>query len=153
MLQRSPKHFQDEHADLQSFTFDCAYLGFAAGSCRSAILGSQFARAIWDVHQEAPFIPELILSTKLDDEHYDRNIGRVRTDLSRFDADQDRLYFVSAAVQAVVTGWSLFAHALHSARLTQFVEFREAALDSVDRLVSGWSDRVDTIRGKGRLAK
>ena len=80
--------------------------------------------------------------TKVDDEHYRRNVDRIRLELERFDADQDRLHFVQAAVQAVVTGWSLFAHAPHSSRLTQFVDFREAALDSVDKLVVGWSDRV-----------
>ena len=102
----------------------------------------EFGRAIWDVQQEAPFTPELIMITKVDDEHYRRNVERIGLELKRFDADQDRLHFVQAAVQAVVTGWSLFAHAPHSSRLTQFVDFREAALDSVDKLVAGWSDRV-----------
>ena len=103
----------------------------------------EFGRAIWDVQQEAPFTPELIMITKVDDEHYCRNANRIRLELGRFEADQDRLHFVQAAVQAVVTGWSLFANAPHSSRLTQFVDFREAALDSVDKLVAGWSDRVD----------
>ena len=110
----------------------------------------EFGRAIWDVQQEAPFTPELIMITKVDDEHYRRNVERIGLELKRFDADQDRLHFVQAAVQAVVTGWSLFAHAPHSSRLTQFVDFREAAFDSVDKLVAGWSDRVaETSVGSG----
>jgi TetR/AcrR family tetracycline transcriptional repressor len=110
-----------------------------------------FGRAIWDVQGEAPFTPELILSTRIDEEHYLRTVARIGLELSRFEADQDRLLFVQSAVQAVVTGWSLFAHAPHASRLTQFVDFREAALDSVDKLVAGWSDRVDEIPGSVML--
>lgn len=101
-----------------------------------------FGRAIWEVQREAPFAPELILTTQLDNAHYERAVARITQQLSRYDADQGQLEFIQAAVQAVVLGWSVFANTSQASRMEQFVDFREAALDSVDKLVSGWSDKV-----------
>lgn len=102
----------------------------------------EFGRAIWDVQQESRYSPLLILTTQMDEQHFERSVELAAKELRRFDADQEQLFFVQSAVQAVITGWSVFANSAYSEKMSRFVDFREAALNSIDTLVAGWSDKL-----------
>lgn len=101
-----------------------------------------FGAAIWEVQQSARFAPMLILTAQLDDAHFNRSVERVGREMAMFDADQDHLLFVQSAVQAVITGWSTFAHSAYSEKMERFIDFRQAAMDSVDALVSNWETKI-----------
>lgn len=101
----------------------------------------EYGKAIWEVQQEAKFAPALILNIQLDEEHFERSVDLAKNQLKRFDADQEKLFFIQAAVQAVVTGWSIFALSSYSSKVSRFVNFKEDALNSVDTLVKGWEER------------
>jgi hypothetical protein len=45
--------------------------------------------------------------TQLDEAHFLRSIDRIRGELASFDADQDQIFFIQTAVEAVITGQSL----------------------------------------------
>ena len=104
----------------------------------------EFGKAIWDVQHEARYSPLLILTTHMDEQHFARSVELAANELRRFDADQEQLFFVQSAVQAVITGWSVFANSTYSEKMGRFVDFRDAALNSVDTLVAGWSDKLAT---------
>lgn len=101
-----------------------------------------FGKAIWDVQQEARYSPLLILTTQLDEQHFARSIELAANELRRFEGDQEQLFFVQTAVQAVVTGWSVFANSAYSEKMGRLLDLREAALNSVDTLVAAWSDKL-----------
>jgi len=112
----------------------------------------EFGRAIWDVQQEARYSPLLILTTQLDEQHFAQSVELAANELRRFDADQEQLFFVQTAVQAVITGWSVFAHSAYSEKMGRFVDFREAALNSVDTLVAGWGEKLSAPKRR-RVAR
>ena len=101
-----------------------------------------YGLAIWDIQQEEKFSPLLILNTQLDEAHFQQTMRWIRTDLGAFPADQEKLFFLQTAVQAVVTGWSVFANAQYSDKVARFIDFREAAMDSVDSLVKSWEPKI-----------
>lgn len=100
-----------------------------------------FGEAIWDVQQEARYAPALLLSTHLEEEHFVRSHDRLRREIRPFDLDQEKLFSIQAAVQAVVTGWSIFAHTSYSDKVGRYVDFREAARNSVSALIQGWDTK------------
>ena len=102
----------------------------------------EFGRAIWDVQQEARYAPLLILTTTLDEAHFERTVQMARKGLEQFDADQEQLFFVQSAVQAVITGWSVLTKSARSDKMAQLFDYREAALGSVDSLVKGWEGKI-----------
>jgi TetR/AcrR family transcriptional regulator, tetracycline repressor protein len=101
-----------------------------------------FGEAIWGVQQEARYAPALLLNIHLDEEHFVRSADRLRNEIMPFGLDQEKLFFIQSAVQAVVTGWSIFAHATYSDKVGRYVDFREAALSSVRALIQGWEPKM-----------
>lgn len=103
----------------------------------------EFGKAIWDVQQEATFAPQLIFSTKLDDEHFEESLEMARRELAKFDVNQEQAFFIQSAVQAVVTGWTIFANSAYSEKMGRYFAFREAAMSSIDQLIDGFSKGSD----------
>lgn len=101
-----------------------------------------FGGAIWDVQQEHPYAPLLILQTPMDEAHFGGTVNQVRQAIAVFDADQDTLFFVQSAVQAVVTGWSIFGNSAYAIKISRIVDCRAAALNSVQALVDSWEGKV-----------
>lgn len=102
----------------------------------------EFGRAIWDVQQEARYAPLLILTTTLDDVHFERTVQMARQELEQFDVDQEQLFFIQSAIQAVITGWSVLTKSARPQNMARLFDFREAALGSVDSLVKGWEGKI-----------
>lgn len=67
---------------------------------------------------------------------------RIKSQLSAFPVDQDKLFLLQSAVQAVVTGWSVFGNARYAEKVEQFFNFRDAAMDSVESLVKSWEPKI-----------
>lgn len=101
-----------------------------------------YGAAIWDVQREERFAPLLILNTQLDEAHFQATLVRIKSQLSAFPVDQDKLFFLQSAVQAVVTGWSVFANARYAEKVEQFINFKDAAMDSVESLVKSWEPKI-----------
>lgn len=101
-----------------------------------------FGEAIWEVQQEERFSPVLILTTQLDEEHFQQTLDRLHAELAKFDVDQEQAFFLQAAVQAIITGWSIFANASYSEKVGRFVDFKEAALSSIDALIESRAGKV-----------
>ena len=102
----------------------------------------EFGRAIWRVQQEMKAAPLLIMNTRLDEERFERSVAGVRAALARFDVDPEKLMFIQSAVQAVVTGWSIFAHSAYAEKMQRMFDIEDQALRSVDAVVRGWEDAI-----------
>jgi TetR/AcrR family tetracycline transcriptional repressor len=105
-----------------------------------------FGRAIWRVQAEVKAAPLLILTTQMDDEHFERSVKDLRVALAGFGAEREELMVIQSAVQAVVTGWSIFANSPYAEKMGRMFDFEDQAIRSVDSLVRGWED---TMTGKG----
>ena len=106
----------------------------------------QFGRAVWDAQQDAKFATLLILTTSLDEQHFQSSVDVTRAELARYDADQEQLFYVQSAVQALATGWAVLANAPYAEKIDRMFDLRAGALASIDALVESWSARVS--RGK-----
>jgi TetR/AcrR family tetracycline transcriptional repressor len=101
-----------------------------------------FGEAMWDVHEEYPFTPLLLMTAARGPDHAARNSARLQAVLSRFDADPKALYLTQSAIQAVVTGWSVLSHTYPDWTVVGLPTYRESMTLSVARLVEGWSGLV-----------
>ena len=107
----------------------------------------EFGRAIWKVQQDVLAAPLLILTTKMDEEHFERSVNDVRTALAQFGPEREELMFLQSAIQATVTGWSIFASSAYAEKMGRMFDFEEQALRSVDSLVAGWEDTLRQKKG------
>ena len=101
-----------------------------------------FGEAIWEVQHEERFASALIMSNQIDEEHFQRSVDRVHAELSRFEADPERLFFVQSAIQAIMTGWSIFSNAAYADKLGKFVDFKAAAMNSAQALIDSWEAQI-----------
>lgn len=102
----------------------------------------EFGRAIWNQHQQTRYAPMLLLTTTLDDVHFERTVQMAQEQLEQFDADQAQLFSLQSAVQAVMTGWAVLTTAARSEKMAELFDYREAALASVDSLVRGCEAKI-----------
>ncbi|MCX7283860.1 MAG: helix-turn-helix domain containing protein [Novosphingobium sp.] len=98
-----------------------------------------FGRAIWEVQDIYPFTGELITASMLDAEYFRRTTARLQATLARFGEDVDVLMRLQSSVQALMTGWSTFAHARYAGQLGQMFDVEAVAFDSLDALIKGWA--------------
>lgn len=112
----------------------------------------EFGKAIWQVQQEQQFAPQLILAAQLDDEGIKRTIARIMEELAKFDRDTEQLFFIQSAVQAVITGWSIFAHTSYSDKVGRLVNFHDAAMSSIDALIQTWEPMIRPVDARQTIS-
>lgn len=98
-----------------------------------------FGRAIWQVQRETPPASLLIAATDLGDDHFDEARRKIVEQIEKYDGPVEFLLNVQSAVQALVTGWSVFAHSRFSSRLDREIQIDTLVSESISSLVRGWS--------------
>ena len=97
-----------------------------------------FGRAIWQVQNTYPFTGELITASMLDQERFERTLGRLRSAFASFGPPVDELMGLQSSVQSLMTGWSTFARARFAGQLGQVLDVKGLAFESLDALIRGW---------------
>ncbi len=98
----------------------------------------EFGRAIWEVQETYPFSGELITASMLDEDFFKRTMARLVTTLTGFGPPVKALLELQSAVQALMTGWSTFAHARYAGQLGRILDVERLAFESLDAMIEGW---------------
>ena len=98
-----------------------------------------FGRVLLDTQRQIPDFGRLGTSRDMDDALFGRTVERIRGKLEQLDMPFDEAVKLQSAIQALTTGWSAFANAPYSAKLSTLFEPHEAAARSLDALIEGWS--------------
>lgn len=116
-----------------------------------------FARALWRDQGTLRDFGRLVTSTQLDTAQVVRTVDHLKRKLARLDIEESSALHIQSSVQALVTGWSAFAHAPYATKLG--IAFDEALMRDVDALIAGKaielglaSKRTTASRSKARPA-
>jgi TetR/AcrR family tetracycline transcriptional repressor len=94
-----------------------------------------FARALWRDQGTLRDFGRLVTSTQLDTAQVTRTVDHLRRKMAPLDIDASRALHIQSSIQALVTGWSAFAHAPYATKLG--IAFEQALMRDVDALIAG----------------
>jgi TetR/AcrR family tetracycline transcriptional repressor len=95
-------------------------------------------RSIWRVLLDYPDSAILIMSANIGADQFARNTACVREALARLDLPVEQLMPLQSGIQALMTGWSTFAHASYAEWLEEMLSLEAAAFSTLDAMVDGW---------------
>ncbi len=98
-----------------------------------------FGQALLRTQAETPDFGRLTTTTALTEACFSQTMARIREKLSGLDMPLDAAVELQSAVQALITGWSDFAHAPYAGLLRREIDLEDVALRSLDALIAGWS--------------
>lgn len=97
-----------------------------------------FGIALWHTQNEVRDFGRLITAADVGEQQFARTAELIRVRLRKLDMPIDQAVDLQSSVQALISGWSIFAHAPYAQLLTQFVDFDQVAMRSLDALIDGW---------------
>ncbi|MEO0031852.1 MAG: hypothetical protein RIS94_1610 [Pseudomonadota bacterium] len=101
-----------------------------------------FGRAIWDGQERTPCSAMLISQAELDERYFIEKVTVIREALAPWaDAPVD-LFRLQSAVQALISGWSMFAQTSYAPHIDRALDLRAAAFESLDALIAGYEAGV-----------
>ena len=98
-------------------------------------------RAVWDNLIDYPDSGLLIMTADLSEEQFNRNNSAIRQKLEKYEIDTEDGYRLLSGIQALITGWTTFAHSPYVDRLESVLNIKESAMDTLDAMVLGWPAR------------
>jgi TetR/AcrR family transcriptional regulator, tetracycline repressor protein len=131
-------HFPDKDALL------AAVLEKIFNSCLDSVPASRnwqtwmrsFGRALWRKQGIRDF-GRLITTTDIDATQLHRTRERIRSKLAGLDMPEAEAMRLQSSIQALVSGWSAFAHAPYAPALSRLFSFRKMAMNDVELLIVG----------------
>lgn len=96
-----------------------------------------FGIAMWRTQQDTRDFGRLVTTTALGDAHLERIYNRIRDALESTDLGLEEAYRIQSSVQALVLGWSAFAHAPYAAKLAERLDFNAMVLEDLELLIAG----------------
>lgn len=100
-----------------------------------------FGLILWQTQYEVRDFSRLIATTEIDETQFERTAALIRTRLEGLDLPPDEAVQLQSAVQALMTGWSTFAHVPYARLLAELFDLDSIALKSLDALIAGWPYR------------
>jgi hypothetical protein len=92
-------------------------------------------------HCSQAVLGHLIATTEIDETQFERATALIRTRLEGLYLPPDEAVQLPSAVQALMTGWSTFAHVPYARLLAELFDLDSIALKSLDALIAGWPYR------------
>jgi TetR/AcrR family transcriptional regulator, tetracycline repressor protein len=96
-----------------------------------------FGATLWKEQQNLRDFGRLVTTTALPPEQLARTDQRIRLKVADLDLPEDVARRMQSSVQALITGWSAFAHAPYADQLVQ--SFEATALEDLEALLAGWA--------------
>lgn len=107
-----------------------------------------FARALWRDQGMLRDFGRLVTSTQLDTAQVTRTVDHLKRKLAPLDLEESRALHIQSSIQALVTGWSAFAHAPYAAKLG--ISFEQALMRDVDALLAGKAIELGVAKKRKR---
>lgn len=142
-------HFPDKNALLAAVcerVFGQGLDAVPAGTDWVAFLRA-FGLALWAARSSLRDFGRMITTVDLPADLLARMHGRLRERLAVLDLPLAEGLQLQASVQALVTGWSAYAHAPYAASLERYVDFDERVREDLENLLAG-AQRRRVTRGR-----
>jgi TetR/AcrR family tetracycline transcriptional repressor len=101
-----------------------------------------FGQALWKKQDGIRDFGRLITTTDIDAQQLARTRERIRNRVAHLDMPEAEAMRLQSSIQALVSGWSAFAHAPYAPRLSRLFSFRKMAMHDLELLIVG----VETSR-------
>lgn len=96
-----------------------------------------FGEVMWRTQRATRDFNRLVATTQISDEQMARTLGRIRAAVGGLDMDEAEAMRIQSSIQAMVLGWSTFAHAPYAAKLAQLLDFDQLVRENLDLLLAG----------------
>lgn len=96
-----------------------------------------FGRALWRTQNAVRDAGRLITTTDVGSAQLARSDERLRSKVRSLDLPEAQAMRLQATIQALITGWSAFAHAPYARSLATTPSLEEMALQDLDAIISG----------------
>jgi len=100
-----------------------------------------FGQILWQTQYDVRDFGHLIATAEIDEAQFARTAALIRSRLEGLDLPADEAVQLQSAVQALMTGWSTFAHVPYARLLAELFDLDSIALKSLDALIAGWPVR------------
>lgn len=111
-----------------------------------------FGQNLWKTQDSVRDFGRLITTTEIDEAQLVRTWERIREKVAGLDMPEDEAMRLQSSIQALVTGWSAFAHAPYATSLSRRYSFREMAMNDLELLIRGKEQsQAGTTRSASRV--
>jgi TetR/AcrR family tetracycline transcriptional repressor len=105
-----------------------------------------FGEAMWRTQRDTRDFNRLVATTPLRDEQLGRTMGRLRAAVAGLDMEEAEAMRIQSGIQALVLGWSTFAHAPYADRLGQLLDFDQNVRENLELLLAGEAQKLGIAR-------
>jgi TetR/AcrR family transcriptional regulator, tetracycline repressor protein len=105
-----------------------------------------FGSALWRRQNSVRDFGRLITSTDIDEVQLARTSARLRDMVRHLNLQEDQAMRLQSTIQALVTGWSAFAHAPYAKSLPLIQSFEAMVLDDLETVIAGQSTKLQKRR-------
>jgi TetR/AcrR family tetracycline transcriptional repressor len=102
-----------------------------------------FGKAMWKAQLTTRDFSRLVTTTNIDAAQLERTRARIRAALSHVNLDIKEAMRIQSSIQALVMGWSAFAHAPYAGELARYMNFRTMAMNDLSLLIAGEAKKID----------
>jgi TetR/AcrR family tetracycline transcriptional repressor len=96
-----------------------------------------FGKAMWKTQQSTRDFGRLVTTTDIDAAQLKRTLLNIRTAMAQLDLDATEALRIQSSIQALVVGWSAFAHAPYAGKLAKTLDFRAMVMNDLELLIAG----------------
>ena len=96
-----------------------------------------FGEAMWTTQRATRDFNRLVATTQISAAQLERTMARIARALNRVDMELAEAMRIQSSVQALVLGWSTFAHAPYAGKLAETLDFDQLVRDNLELLIAG----------------
>ena len=112
-----------------------------------------FGTALWRTQATVRDFGRLVTTTDMEPAQLLRTTERIRAKVSRLNVAQSDAMEIQSAIQALMTGWSAFAHAPYAQALSTKIDIDRSAIRDLEALIAGKAAQIAAKTVKRKRAR
>lgn len=112
-----------------------------------------FGIALWRTQATVRDFGRLVTTTDMEPAQLLRTTERIRAKVSRLNVAQSDAMEIQSAIQALMTGWSAFAHAPYARALSTKIDIDKSAIRDLEALIAGKAAQIAAKTVKRKRAR
>lgn len=107
-----------------------------------------FGMAMWKTQQSTRDFGRVITTTDIGAEQLERTVQNILAALAPLDLEATEAFRIQSSIQALVVGWSAFAHAPYADKLAKSLDFRAMVINDLELLIAGEALKISDRSAK-----
>jgi len=101
-----------------------------------------FGTALWRTQATVRDFGRLVTTTDMEPAQLLRTTHRIRTKVRKLNVSEGDAMEIQSAIQALMTGWSAFAHAPYARALSTKIDIDRSAIRDLEALIAGKAAQI-----------